>query len=276
MVKYCYFDGKILPENKAGINLRDLGVLRGYGVFEVLRTYNRKPFLINEHLKRFRNSAKNLRLKSPLSGSQIIDIVRKLILKNDVKEATIRLVLTGGVSSDGILLDGMPTIYILIEPLHIFPRWTYEKGVKVMTCEFQREFPHVKVNNYLTAIRMQCHQKRNKAFEIIYKYGNRVLEASTSNVFIVKKGRISTPKNDVLIGTTRNFVIELAKKNRLKVEERDVKFKEMLNADETFLTATNKAIIPVVRVDQKKIGTGKVGETTKLLMEKYSEFVSKY
>lgn len=270
---YCYFNGKIVPESEAGVSVRDVGVLRGYGAFDLLRTYGGRPFLFDEHFGRFERSAAALGLKAPLSRAGALAIVKKLLLKNKFPESTVRFVLTGGKAADSMHFDrATPTFFILISPFHELPASAHAQGVALETREHKREFPEVKSLNYLTAVKANNPLKGTAPFEILYTWQGRALEAATSNFFICSGGALVTPKRDVLIGTTRNLVIKLAKKE-CKVKERDISVREVLGAKEAFLTATNKDIVPVISINGKKIGSGRVGENTKRLMNVFHNFV---
>jgi len=274
MTKYCYLNGKILPLEKAGISLRDIGILRGYGIFDFSRTYNGKPFAFKEHFMRMKHSANVLNLKVPIFEKETEEIIKKLISKNKLKEANIRMVLTGGESLDGISYHST-TFYILVGDVKKFPESIYKKGAKLITYEYLRDEASAKTLNYITAIKLQPFKKRQKAFEILYTYKGYILEATTSNFFIFKKDNLITPKENILYGITRNYVIKLAK-DIFKIEERAVSLKELDSATEAFITSTNKEIVPVVKIDNKIIGNGKVGKNTKKLIEIFHLFTQNY
>ncbi len=267
-MNYCCLNQKIIPEAKAGVSLRDLGLLRGYGVFEVLTAQGDKLFLFQEHFRRLKNSAKKLNLKLPVSEKQLEASTKKLILKNKLEKASIRIVLTGGPSKDGITLGKKPTLFILANKIKGFTKKDYLQGVKLITTEYQREIPRAKISNYIHAIQLQEKGKKEGAIEVLYFHNGLILEASTSNFFIFKKDTLITPKNNILLGTVRNFVIKIAKQ-KFKVQERDLPFQELKKADEAFLTATIKGILPVTKIDNFKINDGRVGENTKWLMENF-------
>ena len=273
--KYCYLNGKIILAAKARIHPTDIGFLRGYGVFEFLRTYNGKLFLYDEHIKRLKNSAKLLNLKIPVGERELKRVINKIILKNGFKNSTIRIILTGGKTEDGMTL-GHPSLLILTGEFKRPSDVLLEKGAKLITLEHKREIPEAKTMSYISAVRLyNARAKKENAFEIVYIHNGKILECSTSNFFIVKGNTIITPQKDILKGTTRNLVIQLAKK-KFKVEEREIKISELKSADEAFITATNKEIIPVAQIDGQKIAGGKVGENTKILMRMFSDYVSKF
>jgi len=244
----------------------------------VMCTHNGKPFHTKEHWQRFMDGARELNLRLPITAKKFEEILNYLLKSSGFKKANFRTVLTGGINSDGgtIYEPGRETFYILVEKFTFLPKEYYTKGIGVITLDYDRSYPIAKITNYVAAIKNQDEKKKSKAFEIIYTKNGKASEASTCNFFIVKKGKLITTKNDILIGITRNVVIKLAKKNKIPVVERDIKVPELFSADEMFLTATNKDVVPVVRIDGKKVGNGKVGETTKKMMKLFAEFVEKY
>ncbi|MFZ5982126.1 MAG: aminotransferase class IV [Patescibacteria group bacterium] len=275
MKRHCYFNGKITTLDKIKIDPYDIGVLRGYGVFDVSCALGEKVFLFKEHYARLKNSARELRMKLPWSEKEFGEILTKLLKLNGFNRSTIRTILTGGISSDAFSFCGKPTCYILIEKFQYLPKDIYEKGAKLMTHEFERTIPRAKVANYIEAVRNQDRKKKSKALEILFVKDGKVLEASTSNVFMVKNGKVITPKDNILLGTTRNLIVKLAKK-KYPVEEREISFSEFKKADEVFLTATNKFVVPIVQVDSWKVGNGKIGQITKNMMQIFAEFEKRY
>jgi D-amino acid aminotransferase len=269
---YCYFNGKIIAFNNAGLQLDDLGIIRGFGVFDFLRTYHGNPFLLKEHLARLHHSAERLKLKIPIADTRIQEIIEELIKKNQLPEANIRLVITGGPSDDGISVI-TPTFYILTTTAHPIEPRLYKTGITLMTHEYLRLVPEIKSLNYMTAVLLQEEKKKRGAYEILYIWKNKILEAATSNFFIVKDNTLITPKQNILIGITRNFVLKLAHK-ALAIEERDISLAELAQAQECFITASNKEILPVVKIDTHSIGNGKVGPCTQNLLQKYRRAVA--
>lgn len=269
----CYFNGKICELSQIKINPYDIGMLRGYGVFDVMCTANGKPFLFKEHLARIKKFVKEMKLDFPFTDEEFEKILAKLLKLNGHKKSTIRTILTGGVSANAFS-PGKTTCYILVEKFDPLPEELYEKGAGVVTLEFGRHMPHVKITNYVEAIRNQ-HLKKNGALEITYIKDGKVLENSTSNILMFKGDTLITAKDGILRGTTRNLVLKLAKK-KFKVEEREIYEKELREADEVFLTGANKDIVPVVKIDGKKVGNGKVGKNTKIMMELFRDFYKNY
>ncbi|MEF3691665.1 MAG: aminotransferase class IV [Candidatus Moraniibacteriota bacterium] len=275
---FCYFNGAIIKFDKIKISPFDLGFVRGYGIFDAMRTSNGIPFCLEEHWDKFQKSAHFLDLKIPLDKEEFEKIIQFLLKKNNFKEMAIKTILTGGESKNGFIRGGAETFLILADNLdnYILDEKIYQKGVKVIKKEYERPCPEIKNLNYLFPLNIQKEKNQSGAMEIVYVNQGKILECSTSNIFMVKNKTIVAPKKGVFSGTLRNLVIRLAKENNLSVEERDIKKDEFKKADEIFLTATYKKIVPVVKVDEEKVADGRVGEITKKLMFLLDDFISNY
>lgn len=269
---YCFLNGKIVKENNAKISVNDIGIHRGYGVFEVLRTYNSKPFMVKEHLERLFNSAEKINLKIPYSKKQITDYINTLLVKNSHEESMIKILITGGESDDGVIPKNKPTFLILVKILHIPKKEIYEKGVKIITFEHQRFLPTVKTLHYVQLIKSLETLRKEDAFTLLYTSNGHVLEGATCNIFFFKGGNLITPKTNVLNGITRDLVIKLASKN-FTIKQKKVKLDMIRSCDEAFLTLTTKGIVPVVKIDDQIIGKGKVGSNTKSIMKIFNKHI---
>ncbi|MES2437159.1 MAG: aminotransferase class IV [Patescibacteria group bacterium] len=277
MPKFCYYNGKIIPIAKAALPINDIGILRGYAIFDYAKVYNGKPFLLKEHIARFEQSAKKMGLIIPAAAPKIEKIIKELLTKNKIKDqnAGIRMILTGGTLVEGLSFNpAKPSFFILIEDLKDLPENLFEKGAALITHEHERMFSDIKTTNYITAVQLQKEKNKKKAVEILYLYNSKVLECSTSNFFIVKKNKIYTPAENILIGITRNHVIKLARNAGMSVVEKNISKREMLDADEAFITASNKEVLPIVHIDDALIGNGQVGEVSKKLRQLFIESIS--
>lgn len=276
MKPYCYLNGKIVPLNQAKISVEDIGILRGYGVFDILRTYRGQPFQLAEHYERWRNSAKILNLNLPLKINEVRDLIAKLMKLNKMAEARVRIVLTGGKAIDGMDHNTKDfTIFILAEKLTPMPAVLYQKGGTLVTLKHQRNLPEAKIINYQTGIKNNAIRTKAKAVEILYVSDGKILEGMGSNFFLFRGKTLITAKDNILRGTTRNLIIKLARK-KFKVEVRDIKLSELKNTTECFITSITKGVLPIVKIDNQKIGDGRVGENTKFLMKEFQTYTDKY
>jgi len=266
-MKIYYVDDRFVPSDKAMIPVDDLAVLRGYGVCDIMRTYRGKPYFLDEHIRRLENSARKIGLVLPWSTKDITNIVLETLKRNQmIDEVNIRIVITGGSSSDFFNPQGKPRLIILITDMNKLPDTWYENGVKVITHPLERMFPDAKVTSYIPAAMALKKAKEKGAVEAIYINRNmEVLEGTTSNLFAFFDDRLFTPKDGVLNGITRQAILSLAG-NLYETKEKTIKLEQLLKADEVFITGTNKCVVPVVRVDDTKIGNGNPGFRTKKIM----------
>jgi len=271
---YAYLNGRIVPEQQAVISPRDIGLLRGYAVFDLLRTAGGEPFLLPEHLRRLRNSAEHLGLAVPASDAEIAEAIGELLARNDHVEATVRLVLTGGISTDGMGFDpSAPTFLILTHELHEPPASVYESGAKLLTHEHEREIPLAKTTDYLTMLSNRPRVIAEGALDLLYHRGGRISEAASASFYLVRGTTILAPANDVLWGTIGSFVLELAR-NDYAIERSELTLGDAHEADEAFLTSTTRGVVPIVALDDTPIGSGKVGPVTADLIGRYRSAVS--
>ena len=273
--RFTYLNGKILPHEKALVGADDIGLARAFGVYDGIMTYGGKPFEMRKHYKRLSRSAKLLGLRVPVKEEALEGIILALVKKNSFKQPIARVLLTGGTVLRGIDFNPKkPTFIVLLEELSRPSKEEYKKGIRVITNEYERQIPEAKTINYIAAVRLQRAMRKAGAIEAIYTLRGQALEATTSNLFIVKKGKLITPKVGILNGITRQVVLALAKKH-LEVVERAISITELMSADEVFLTSSFKEVLPVTVIDGKKIGKGIVGPTTLDLMYRFASYVRK-
>ncbi|MBI5754716.1 aminotransferase class IV, partial [Candidatus Peregrinibacteria bacterium] len=300
-----FLNGQFVREEQAMVSVKDHGFLYGDGVYETLRTYHGKVWNVKAHIDRLFQSARGILLDVPwkkkeverwieetvkrngelvavtlrqaqgdneVLNSQMVRAGRFLsrrqgtALRNDsIMEYKIRVTATRGANHFDFLTTKHPTICIAPEPLLPEPPEVYEKGVSVITFFMERIFPEVKSLNFLPAILARQAAEKKKAYEAIFV--NRdcfVTEGTITNVFLVCGDELITPSEGVLGGTTREVILKLAK-SVMRVRLRDIAKKELYFADECFLSNTIRGIVPVVKIDGKKIGNGRCGFWTKRL-----------
>ncbi|OGW93054.1 MAG: branched-chain-amino-acid transaminase [Omnitrophica bacterium RIFCSPLOWO2_12_FULL_45_13] len=274
-----YLNGKLVDKEKATISVFDHGLLYGDGVFEGIRCYDRLIFKLNEHIDRLYRSADAIELKMPMTKADMIKAVIETLKANALQDAYIRLVVTRGQGDLG--LDPRkcktPTVFIITDKISLYPKEFYQKGLEIITAKTKRNLaaaldPRIKSLNYLNNILAKIDAIKSGVEEaIMLTYNDYVAECTGDNIFIVRDGRLMTPPTDVgaLEGITRNAVIGLAKKIGMPFREKMLKLEEVYSADEVFLTGTAAEIIPVTKIDKRRIGDGKPGETTPRLMEEF-------
>jgi branched-chain amino acid aminotransferase len=268
-----YVGGQWVRPHEAVLSINDIAVLRGYSVFESLRTYNRRPFHLDEHMTRLYRSAELIELEVPWPREHIVAVVHEVIARNAYKHATIRLLVTGGESEDGILPSGQSVLAVLITPLGERDMERFAKGYKLITTLLQRVSPEAKTANYVAAVRALKEATRRDAADALFvNEQGQVLEATRSNFFIFRGNTLITPREGVLLGITRNVVLELAR-GRFTIEERPILLEELPQADEAFVTSSSREITPVVQIDDLVIRGGKPGLRTYELEQRFIEMV---
>jgi branched-chain amino acid aminotransferase len=280
-----YVNGKLLPRSKATISVFDHGLLYGDGVFEGIRIYQGKIFMCGQHMDRLWKSAERLRIKIPISRSEMVAIQRRCIEANEIVDGYIRLIVTRGVGTLGLNPFKCPTpgIICIADQIALYPPEMYERGMKVIVAQRPRIpidclDPRIKSLNYLNNIMAKVEAIDEGLLEaIMLSVDGYVGECTGDNIFVVKKGRLLTPPSDagILEGITRRFVIErLAPQLGIDVEEKMMRMDEVYGADEVFLTGSAAEIIAVTQVGDTKIGTGGEGAMTNRLRTAFRKIVT--
>ena len=272
-----YVNDRIVDGDTASISVFDLGLIRGYGVFERLRTYGGRPFHFSEHLQRLEFSAQKIHLPLPKKTKEIKTIIEQLLAKTTTPgERDIRIIVTGGDSMDGLTLSGKSSLIILLAPFRPLPEKLYKEGIIASTSKFSRTFPQCKTTQYLPAIVALEQGKKSGAAEILYlNEKNEILEGATSNFFGFKNGCMITADGpEILSGITREVVLNLAKPF-FPVEKRCLHIDELSSLEEAFVTSSNRGILPVVQINQCAIGNRLPRKNTLFLKEKFSEYTQK-
>ncbi|WP_323758602.1 aminotransferase class IV [Roseivirga sp.] len=268
-----FFNGDFVPKESITFSIDDVGVLRGFGIFDYFKVYNGAPAFMEAHLNRFENSARLLGMEIPFSRKEIESAIRKLIEHNRFPLSGVKVLMTGGASSDGFSA-GKPNLIITNTAVSETNPSFYTEGVSVMTHQFSREMPEVKSTNYATAVRLESLWKQKGHIDALYHDGQYISEVSRSNVFLVEGNKIITNEEGVLPGITRMNVVNMAPELGFEVEIRPIALAEVLAAEELFMTSTNKRVMPVVKIDDQEIASGIVGAKTKILMEGYAQLMA--
>lgn len=261
----AYISHQFIAEENATLQVSDLAIQRGYGIFDFFRTRNYVPFFLEDCLDRFFNSAASLRLQPTYTKEGLTAIIYELIKRNSEPSSGIKMILTGGYSMDGYEPALAPNLIILQQRLKEPSPDHFVSGIKVITHEHQRELPEVKSINYLMGVWLQQKVKEQRAADVLYYKNGFVTEFPRANVFMITQGgTIVTPAENVLHGITRKQLLQLAAK-KYTVEVRAVSLEEIKTAAEVFMTSTTKRILPIYQIDETVIGSGKAGPITTLL-----------
>ncbi len=269
---YGYFNGQIMPTNQIGVGVTDLGLLRGYGLFDYLRTYNGRPFQWQHYWARLQNSARQMHLPLPMDERETYAIVLDLISRSRAggEDLAIRFVVTGGYSPDSITI-AEPNFMILIEAVKPVPALQFEQGIGVILDDYVRDMAEVKSTDYKRVILKAGDIKAAGANDLLYHKNGEISELSRSNFFLIKGDKLITPDRHILHGVTRRTLMELARED-FQIEERTVLLSELYDADEAFTTSTLKMALPIVQIGELTIGNGKPGPKTALLRERFRAF----
>jgi branched-chain amino acid aminotransferase len=279
-----YINGKLYPKDEAKISVFDHGLLYGDGVFEGIRCYNGNVFKFSEHIDRLYDSARAISMEIKLTKDELKDAVINTLKANNLKDSYIRLIVTRGVGKLGLnpFLCSESQVIIITDFIQLYSKELYEKGLDAIIVPTIRNHsdalnPNVKSLNYLNNILAKIECINAGATEgIMLNKDGYVAEGTGDNIFIVKDNEIVTPPTTagILIGITRNVVIELANEAGMTVKEEQLTRDDLYNADECFLTGTAAEIIPVVNLDGRKIASGKPGKVTLGLLKKYQELTT--
>lgn len=274
-----FLNGSFVDVQDAKVSVFDHGLLYGDGVFEGIRSYNRRVFRLDEHIDRLYEGAHSIRLKIPISKETFKGHILETLRVNNLDDAYIRVVVTRGVGDLG--LDprkcASPTMFVITDKIALYPETFYEKGLPITIAETRRNHPitldpRIKSLNYLNNILARIEATDAGVEEaLMLSLDGYVVECSGDNIFIVKGGNLLTPPSELgaLEGVTQDAVIELAKRKGMETEYKKMKPEEIFEAEECFLTGTAAEIVPVVRIEDKVIGSGKPGPITKLLRTEY-------
>jgi len=270
-----YIDGQYVPDNECVLSVKDLAVLRGFGVFDFLITYNKRPFHIKKHVQRLEKSAKNIGLELNHTTDDICAIVEETIKRNPHHhESNVRILYTGGISSDGVTPEGNGVLIVMVTPKLELPESWYSHGAKLVTAEIERFIPGAKSTNYLTAIWALGRAREMDAIESIYvDRHQRIMEGTTTNIFCFNGEKLVTPETDILPGITRGVIKKLVK-DHFELEMRDINKSELAVMQEVFITASNKEVVPIIQVDEMVIKNGKPGPRTRKVMQLFRDYTT--
>jgi branched-chain amino acid aminotransferase len=276
-----YINGKLLDKEHAKISVFDHGLLYGDGVFEGMRSYGGKVFRLEQHLARLWNSAQAIWLEIPMSRAALAKAVNDTLAANDIRDGYIRLVVTRGAGTLGLDPNrcSNPQVIIITDKIELYPEELYRNGLEIVTASTLRNHPaalspRVKSLNYLNNILAKIEGLKAGCIEaLMLNHKGEVAECTGDNIFLVRGGVLQTPPLDagILEGVTRDAVIELAQTAGITVREMSLTRHDVYIADECFLTGSAAEIIPVVKIDNRRIGDGKPGPVTRDITQRFHQ-----
>jgi len=269
MKEIVFFNGKFCTAGEANIPAESPGLLNAIGLFETMRSYNRRIVYFDEHLTRIKSSCKFIDLKFPYSINRFKNIIKKAVKINAVRDVCIRLTLWKSKPGTGIL--------VTVKKYNPYSLEKYKRGLIAAIATFQQNenslLAQIKTTNRLF-YELCLQEAKGRGFDeaIIINNSGYITEASRSNIFLVNNNEIFTPylKCGCLDGITRRVIFDLAKKHKIKEHEGNFTLQDLYNADETFLTNSLIGVIPLVSTERHNIGKGIRGKITEFFIKKYN------
>ena len=262
-IPLCWIDGDIVPAREARVSVYDHGLLYGDGVFEGLRFYHRKTFMLDAHLQRLAQSAEAIGLQLPLDAARISAAIEALIAAYGADRGYLRLVVTRGPGSLGIdpRKCSRAAMFIIADELELLAADDIGAGISLHVAQTRRMpaqclDPKIKSLNYLNNILAKIEANRAGMDEaLMLNLDGRVSEGSVDNIFIVNDGILRTPPlgDGLLAGVTRAVIIELVRGLGIPCEEVHLGLDDLRKAEECFLTGTGAELIPVLRIDDYRL-----------------------
>ncbi|HEX9181675.1 MAG TPA: D-amino acid aminotransferase [Burkholderiales bacterium] len=275
-----FLNGKFLPIEEARVPVLDRGFIFGDGVYELIPVYSRAPFRMDEHLARLEKSLGAVRIRNPYAREKWREILLALIAKQPWDDQGVYLQVTRGVAKrDHAFPAGVePTVFIMCNPLVNPPRELVEKGAAAVSAlDYRWHRCDIKSISLIGNCLLRQVSADAGAVETILFRDGKLTEASASNVFVAKAGKLLSPpkSNLILPGITYDVVVEIAQAVKIPLEFRDVTEAEVRAADEVWLTSSSKEILAVTTLDGKPVGDGKPGPLFRKAYAGYQEFKAK-
>jgi len=280
----AYVNGKYFKASEAKISIFDQGFIFGDGVYDTLVVRNGYIFKLDKHIDRLYRSAKAVKITPPLDKEELKKIIIETVRRSGLRDAYLKCIITRGIGRKPVLGKGetiKPTVVVFaVPPVSVVDEEKIEKGAKLVSTTIKRTHPEsidprVKSLNYLPNMLMRREAVELGADEsITYDYSGYVAEGGAENLFIVRGRTLLTPARGILEGITRETVMEMARDEGYEVRETDLTKYDLYTADEVFLCSTAGGIFPVTEIDGRKIGDGRVGPVTKLMIEKYEKLLT--
>ncbi len=271
-VRWAILDGRRVPHDAATVHASDLGLRRGYAVFEAFRVEQRVPLFLEDHLARLARSADAVGLPLPHGSDGVTAAVRALLEANSPGVTAAQVLLTGGPSDDGVTFR-QPTC--IVTTMDVTPRPSAPTGAGLVTHHHTRELPEAKSTNYLTLMRLAAAMRAAGALDVLYHDGVQVTECARSALAIVHEGTLVTRRDGVLASVSMKQLLAVARE-RMRVEERAITLEELHAADEVISTGAVRGVVPMIAIDGRPVGDGAVGPHARALFAAFAAHVDGY
>jgi len=270
--RWAILDGRRVPHEHATVHASDLGLRRGYAVFEAFRVEQGVPLFLEDHLARLERSADAVGLPLPRGPDGVAADVHALVEANGPGMTAAHVLLSGGPSDDGITFRAPSTI---VTTLDVGPRATAPKGARLIAHQHTRQFPEAKTTNYLTLMRLAPAMRAAGAIDVLYHDGVHAAECARSALAIVQDGTLVTRREGVLASVSMTQVVAVARE-RMPVEQRAVTLEELHAADEVLTSGAARGLVPIVAIDDRPVGDGTVGPHARALFAALAAHVDAY
>ena len=270
--RWAIVDGERVPHEGATVHVSDLGLRRGFAVFEMFRVEALVPLFLEDHLERLARSADATGLPLHRSLEAVADDVRALIEANAPDVTASQILLTGGPSSDGVTFQH-PTC--IVTTMNLAPRPLEPAGATLITHRHTRELPEAKSTNYLTAMRLASAMHAAGAIDVLYHDGEHVFEGARSGLAMITGDTLVTRREGVLESVSMQQLLGLARA-RMRVEERAITLAELRAADEVLNTGSVRGVVPITSIDGRPVGDGTVGPHARALFAAFAAHVDAY
>jgi len=283
---WIYLNDGFVKKEDARVSVFDHGFLYGDGVYETLRAYGGRIFMLAQHLARLQRSARLIGLELPISEKDWPPLLGEAIQRNRLDDGYLRITVSRGEGEIGLdpALCRRPTVVILAMPFKPYPGHLFQEGVHLAIVPVRRNLvaalsPQIKSLNFLNNILAKREAAKAGAFDgLMLNAEGHLTECTASNLFFVQAGRLCTPSVDcgILDGITREVVMRLAREQSLPVEEGRYSADRLRQAEECFLTNTTMEIMPVRELDGKPIGSGRPGPVTLTLRNLFQSNLARF
>jgi branched-chain amino acid aminotransferase len=271
-VHWAILDGRRVPHEGATVHVSDLGLRRGFAVFEMFRVEAGVPLFLEDHLTRLARSADVVGLPLPRGAADVAADVHELIDANGPDVTAVQVLVTGGPSDDGVSFR-QPTC--IVTSMNVPPRATEPAGATLVTHRHTRELPEAKSTNYLTAMRLAAAMRAAGASDVLYHDGVHAAECARSALAVVLDGTLVTRREGVLESVSMIHLLGVARAH-MPVEERAITLEELHAADEVLSTGSVRGVLPIVAIDGRPVGDGTVGPHARALFSAFAAHVAEY